>query len=245
MEEGIDLETILVFLKIEYDMLAILDGMIEESTEIVAAEEMELLTESVKNLQEYIEGGVESLEANNIKLPDYCVETADGEIIELVKGKRVSLNPYVIFRIGKPSGARKRIDLFFLKMEYERLAVLDLIIEAVTEATPAEVFEAGGVTMDEVAEEVKLLTGSVKNLREYIEGGVESLKAQNVKLPDYCVETADGGVEVLEVENDGPWTRGGEPAHRSEGSKLAKSLLKTGLLLGAAFLSWPRNDTGR
>ena len=50
LEDVIDLETTLIFLKIEYDMLAILGGMIEESTETVAAEEMELLTESVKNL---------------------------------------------------------------------------------------------------------------------------------------------------------------------------------------------------
>ena len=50
MEDETDLEYTLLFLKTEYDMLAILGGMIEESTETVAAEEMELLTESVKNL---------------------------------------------------------------------------------------------------------------------------------------------------------------------------------------------------
>ena len=263
LEDVIDLETTLIFLKIEYDMLAILGGMIEESTETVAAEEMELLTESVKNLRDYIEGGVESLEANNIKLPDYCTETADGEIIEIVEGKRVSLNPYVIFRIGeparvrkrteyetiidllwreKPARARKRTNLFFLKMEYERLAALDLIIEGITEEVPAEVFEAEGINR---AEMVKLLTESVKNLRDWIEGAVESLEAQNVKLPDYCVETADGGIEFLEVSDSKSSARGGEPAHRSEESKLGKSLLKTGLLLGAAFLFRPRNDIDR
>ena len=50
------------------------------------------------------------LEADDIKLPHHCVEKADGEIVErrVVEGERVSLNPYVIFRIGEPAPARIR-----------------------------------------------------------------------------------------------------------------------------------------
>ena len=118
---------------------------------------------------------------------------------------------------------------------------MNVMIEEVTEV-PTEVSEAEGINRAEV---VELLTESVKNLRDWVECAVESLEAQNVKLPDYCVETADGGIEFLEVSDSKPSTRGGKPAHRSEESKLGKSLLTTGLLLGAAFLafsSWPRND---
>lgn len=129
--------------------------------------------------------------------------------------------------------------LLFLKIEYERLALLDVMVREVTGAAPDELFEEQGI---DKAEGIETLTKAVKDLRDWVEGGIESLEANNVKLPDYCVETADGSIEFLEVDDVRSSTRDRERALEGKAIKTGKNLLGTGLLLAATWLFYPRKS---